>query len=168
MKRGILLLAILIALVSSPTLASDPFIPSNKDSIERKVDLLPADSHFVIKGKINGKKAYLLVDTGASYTVLHSKSAKRFDYKIFKPLSLKPNSTGINVNSSQKIKTAIDVVLEFGQPPFKQAYYSQDLTPVISYIFKISKIRISGIIGTDLLKQHGCTVDIGNKVLRFR
>ena len=166
-KGYINLLAMLITLINCPSLAIGFTVPLANDSIETKVDLLPADNHFLIKGKINGKNAYFLLDTGASYTVLHSKSAKHFDFNIFQSSSNNRNSTSINNKASFKRDTAIDVMLDFGQPSYKQAYYSQNLTPVINHVFSISKIRITGIIGTDLLKQYGCTVDIGNKVLRF-
>jgi len=144
---------------------SNQFENTNSDSIT-EVGLFSVDNHLLIKGKLNGKNAYFLLDTGASCTVLHSKLAKHYKYQIFQSLSSR-KSIGVNGGSNNKRNTAIDVDLYIGQPTITQAYFTQNLSALNEHIYRISKIRIAGIIGSDLLKRFGCGVDFGNKLLKF-
>ncbi len=161
MKRDPKLYCLLLLLICVPV------VLKSNDSIQSQAPLLAADNHILIEGTINGKKAFFLLDTGASYTVLHSKSAKYFNYQIFQSPTSKRKSAGVNSNSTSQRNIAIDVMLNIGQPGIKQAYFTQNLTPVVNHIYSISKIRIAGIIGTDFLKRYGCRVDFGNKLLVF-
>ncbi|GJM29536.1 MAG: hypothetical protein DHS20C17_21710 [Cyclobacteriaceae bacterium] len=163
-------LFLVMFLVTAPCRAS--YIGTQKvglnDSIEVQIDMLPAKNHFLIRGEINGKRAYFLLDTGASYTVLHRKSAKYYNFQLF-PLKTKHNGTiGVNPSTRVERSAAINVLLDFGQSTFKQSYTAQDLTPVVDHVYKISKIRIAGIIGSDFLKRYACSVDLGNKMLVIR
>ena len=45
-------------------------------------DLFYAGNYLMVECQLNGKSAYFMIDTGASYTVLNSKSSKWYDFQV--------------------------------------------------------------------------------------
>ena len=166
-NRLFCLVVVLILTVWHP-IFSKGIEEASGDSLRQSIHLLAAGNHLVLKGYLNGKSTHFLLDTGASYTVLHSKLSKYFSFELFELPSRNRVAAGVNSNSIQKSFSAINVTLQIGQAGvLKQSYLVQDLTPVVDHIFRSSHVRISGIIGTDFLKKLGCQIDFAQGVLRF-
>ncbi len=148
--------------LSTQVHASNLLTDSTSVETAHHVDLFASGNCLMLKCQLNGKPAYFLIDTGASFTILHSKSAKSYGFDVLERKGLKTTGFG---GSASTAKIAIGADLEFNHRKLSMGYLAQDLTKMIRLIQSSTNIRIAGIIGTDLLKRYGCRVDFGNKVL---
>jgi len=146
------------------TTAYSLFTDSTTTETSRYVNLFKAGDYLMIKCQLNGKPAYFLIDTGASFTVLHSKLAKSYSFDVLERKGLQTIGFG---GSTSAIQITIGADIEFKNKKLFMGYLAQDLSKMIRLIQSSSKIRIAGIIGTDLLKRYGCRVDFRNKLLVF-
>jgi len=128
------------------------------------VSLFTSGNYLMLRCQLNGKPAYFLIDTGASFTILHSKSAKSYNFDVLERRSQQTTGFG---GSAATVKIAIGANLEFSHRKISMGFLAQDLSKMITLIQSSSKLRIVGIIGSDLLKRYGCRADLKNKLLKF-
>ncbi|MDQ3051964.1 MAG: retroviral-like aspartic protease family protein [Bacteroidota bacterium] len=120
--------------------------------------------HIAVSGKINGKKAHLIIDSGASQTVFDKKRIEYFlgHKKFEKSESL---STGLGTNSmeSHLVKVPGLVLGDFEIKDDKMILL--DLSHV-NESYKLMKLKpVDGVIGGDILKKYKAVIDYGKKVL---
>jgi hypothetical protein len=120
--------------------------------------------HLVVDAKINGKRANMLIDSGASNTVFDKTRITRFlPTEILQ--THEKLSTGLGTNSMKSESAKIET-LEFGKLKI-EGYQAVilDLSHVnISY--KVMKMKpIDGVIGGDILKKYSGVIDYGKKTL---
>lgn len=123
--------------------------------------------HLIVKSRINGKSARLLVDTGASRTVFDINKKEKFIKKqeLVKNKSL---STGIGTNkmvshSSVINKFSIDQLIIF---EYEGVFI--DLSIVNSSYQQINIKPIDGVLGSDLLKQFNAIINFEKQTLTFK
>jgi len=155
---------ILSAITTTTATGNNLFTDSTATKTTNYVNLFKAGNYLMLKCQLNGKPAYFLIDTGASFTVLNSKSAKNYNFDVLERKGLKTTGFG---GSTSAIQITIGADVEFKNKKLSMGFLAQDLTKMIRLIQSSTKLRIVGIIGTDLLKRYGCSVDFGNKVLKF-
>ena len=119
----------------------------------------------IVVGKINGRKAYFLLDTGSDLTLLHEGKAAYYGFKIKKMVNPQ-RITGANGRISE-INRAGNVNLILGTLPITTAYFTYDLSAIIRSIYNKSFVRISGIIGSDVMIRYGFVIDYGNKQVLY-
>jgi predicted aspartyl protease len=153
-----------LLLATTTTAANKLFIDSTAIETSSYVNLFKAGNYLMLKCQLNGKPAYFLIDTGASFTVLNSKSAKSFGFDVLERKGLQTTGFG---GSTSAVQITIGADIEFKNKKLSMGFLAQDLTKMIRLIQSSTKVRIVGIIGTDLLKRYGCRVDFGNKLLVF-
>ncbi len=131
--------------------------------------LLPIEQdgyHLLIEGRINGKKANFLVDTGASRTVFDEQAIIPY----LKEAIFEDNeklSTGLGTSEMPSKVTVIESI-RFGR--LKISNYP-------SVIINLSNVHLSyealglpgvvGVLGGDLLHQHQCRIDYGRLRITF-
>jgi len=164
LKQIILPVFMGLLLATTTTAANNLFIDSTATETSSYVNLFKAGNYLMLKCQLNGKPAYFLIDTGASFTILNSKSAKDYNFDVLERKGLQTTGFG---GSTSVIQIAIGAELDFEGKGVSMGFLAQDLTKMIRLIQSSSKLRIVGIIGTDLLKRYGCRVDFGNKLLKF-
>lgn len=126
--------------------------------------------HFVIKNepivalKINGKKAYFLVDTGASITLVHDRFARHYNFEVVASAQEDQTLAGFGQNT-QGIREAKKIDITLAEKKMNVVVYSHDLTNIINSINQRTHIRISGILGSDTLRKYGMMVDYANSQL---
>ena len=130
----------------------------------KSVALFNAGDYLMLECKLNGKLAYFMIDTGASFTVLHSRSSKQYDFQVLERKG--QQTTGFGGNN-QSVAIALDASLDIGGQHIAMGFLSQDLSKIARLVHNESKVRIAGIIGSDLLKRLGCRLDLQNKTLRL-
>ncbi len=155
---------ILSAITTTTATGNNLFTDSTATKTTNYVNLFKAGDYLMIKCSLNGKPAYFLIDTGASVTVLNSKSTKNYNFDVLERKGLQTTGFG---GSTAGVQIAFGADIEFNNKKISMGFLAQDLTKMIRLIQNSTKLRIVGIIGTDLLKRYGCRVDFGNKLLKF-
>jgi len=137
-------------------------------TIPFKILSLDADGyHLMVKVKINGKAANLILDTGASKTVLDktrvAKFVKESDFKTHDKLS---SGLGTNTMESQ---TTVLKKLTIGEVEMKD-YITVllDLSHVNASYEQIGLKQVEGVLGSDILMQHKAVIDYEKKVLKLK
>lgn len=121
----------------------------------RKVVFYSVKNCPVVRAEINGKKAYFLVDSGSSFSIINSKSIGRFSFRET-TTSTKINginSTGNMLNEVESIRVHINgrkVDVEF---------LSMDLE-------KLKKnLGVDGILGSDWMRKNKIIIDYKRSIL---
>lgn len=123
--------------------------------------------HLMIKIKINGKTANLIIDTGASKTVLDktrvSKYVKERDFKMHDKLS-----SGLGTNSMESQTTVLKKI-KIGELEIKDyETVLLDLSHVNSSYDQIGLSPVEGVLGSDILLQYNAVIDYEKKILKLK
>ncbi|MCW3103054.1 MAG: putative aspartyl protease [Bacteroidetes bacterium] len=123
--------------------------------------------HLMIKVKINGKAANLILDTGASKTVLDktrvAKFVKESDFKTHDKLS---SGLGTNTMESQ---TTVLKKLKIGEVEITDyTTVLLDLSHVNASYEQIGLKQVEGVLGSDILMQYKAVIDYEKKVLKLK
>lgn len=129
------------------------------------IDLFKAGEYLMLECKLNGKSAYFLVDTGASFSIIHSRLTKKYDLTVVERRSQQSADFG---GTTAAMQIAINAELDFKEIKVSTAFPVQDLSKMSRLLKGDSGVWITGIIGTDLLKRLGCSIDVGRKVMTFK
>ncbi len=132
-----------------------------------KIHFLKLDEeglHLFVKAKINGKNCNMLVDTGASKTVMDKNFLKKKFPKLIAEKS-EHISSGLGTNTMRiemvKIKT-----LKLGEKKIPDHEFAViDLHHVNSMYEAHGFPQIEAILGSDLLLENKAVIDYGKKLL---
>lgn len=134
-----------------------------------KLEIVPIEEdgfHIFIPCRINGKKARLLIDTGASRTVFdHDRIRKFIGKKKIKLDKLDKLSIGLGTNTMESHSTILKtfklgrILLE----NYKAVVL--DMIHVNQSYSMLGMEMIDGVLGGDLLVQLNAVVDYRKKVL---
>ena len=130
----------------------------------RFVRLLNGGGHILIKLKINGKTANILIDTGASSTVLDASRLERFvpDAKL---KELNKLSTGLGTSSMQGHSILINT-MELGVLLIKGLTTTVLDLSNVNASYKMMKLKpIDGVLGGDILNKYKAVIDYKKKLL---
>jgi predicted aspartyl protease len=122
----------------------------------------------VVEAFLNGKKAWFIIDTGATYTLLNASEASQFGFFVREhPLHRKTevNGLGGKLILHETFSCRIDLgPLEIKHFPWK----SGNINRLSAKILKNEKIRLAGILGSDLLSRYGINVNYDNQTISYR
>jgi hypothetical protein len=123
--------------------------------------------HLSIPVRINGKKALMLIDTGASRTVFDQERIKRFTGEEL----MEPNdklSTGLGT-STMKTHTIVLRKINIGNLLVSEfTTILLDLQHVNDSYTKLGLLPIDGVLGSDLLVKYQAVINYKNKKLSLR
>ena len=128
-----------------------------------------AGYHLLVKARVNGKNATLLIDTGASKTVFDKGRILRFaDEKFFKPLEKLSTGLGTSDMETHSIVLKKFQVGKLSLSDFEIIVI--DLSHVNLTYAKLDLPAIDGVLGSDLMVKHDAVIDYRKKemVLRWR
>ncbi|WKN45798.1 retropepsin-like aspartic protease [Tunicatimonas pelagia] len=132
------------------------------------VELAVMRDQPIVRGKINGKKAYLLLDTGADVSIIHCNDAKRYGFSCHTRTSLRGfQLAGLGANVKGLVGV-YDMDLQLGSQTIQANYIALDLSGIIRSLNTGASVKISGIIGSKALKRHGFVVDYDRKEVKMR
>ena len=123
--------------------------------------------HLLVKTKIGRRFYYLILDTGASESVLD----KNLPENLFTSIDIDEDAQTYGIQS-ENIKTAVGVVKTFvlGELKLKnQSFHLVDLSQINELYGNFIDFQISGLIGSDFLNQFQATVSYktGKLTLRY-
>lgn len=128
----------------------------------KKVKIENDGFHFLLSGKINGKKALLILDTGASKTVFDKKKIKLLNEKNIATKSLR-KSKGIGKELMESHETTLNK-FELGKIAFNNFHcLLLDLSHVNKAYASLGLPEIDGILGSDLLVKLNAIIRIGKQ-----
>ena len=123
--------------------------------------------HLLIEVKINGKKAKMLVDTGASKTVFDIKRISAFTRK--KKFDRNEQlSTGLGTNTMQSHNTILKKIEIGGVKINDFEAILLDLSHVNESYEKLDLGNIDGVLGGEILSRHKAEINYGKKQLKLK
>ena len=119
-----------------------------------------SDKRLIIQGHINDKKAYMLIDTGATVGMFHKKAVK--SYKI------------VTSNHSVSLVGAGGAFTAYvSNTPFLLAdkpiyqFVVSDISDVVNSIKRQTGIEIAGVIGLNQMKMMGISIDTDDNYIEI-
>ena len=122
--------------------------------------------HIMIQGRINGKEANFLIDTGASRSVFDFATMSKF---IDDPQFQKKEGITAGVGSSDLESSTFDIEsIALGDLEIKHYQaVALDLENIHETYEKINLPKIHGIIGGDVLATHKAVINYRLKKIRI-
>jgi hypothetical protein len=118
----------------------------------------------VVEGKINGKKAYFIIDTGASISILNETEANRFGFKFAVAEGMEVHGLGGHAG----INEVFECEVEFGSLKIKGVkFHTRKLNEVMQAITENDHIHIAGIIGANVIDFYGVTINYKNRTISY-
>lgn len=157
MRKLLFGLLILVSLTTCQKEVSNEFTYSHQ-ILER--DFLP-----IVEGTLNGKKAYFLLDTGASLSILDLKSAANYNVRIGITEDMGIGGYGGVTSDVSELQ---NVDLRLGSERMKDNFSGKDIQYLIQAIRKITGYTIVGIIGNNNITESKLILDFENNVILKR
>ena len=121
----------------------------------------------IVVGTLNGKKAYFLIDTGSSISMLNSSDKRKFRFDL-KELQLKDYAlSGLHSQRRGKVEVALNIEMLLGNQKIYCNFIAFDLTTIVRAIHSGTGIHINGIIGSDLMKNYGFVINYVEEKISF-
>ena len=121
---------------------------------------------LTVAGKINGKKAHLIIDSGASQTVFDKNRIEDFlGHNKFEKSKSFSSGLGTNSMESHLVKAPGLSVGNFEIKDEKMILL--DLSHVNESYQALKLKPVDGVIGGDILKRYKAVIDYGKKVITF-
>lgn len=113
----------------------------------------------IVKATINGKTAYLLLDTGSDINIMHSRVAKKYNFAIYKKnVGLRRRLTTVN-GMEREFGHAYDLYLMLSGRHIPSDFITLDIGSIVKSVRNNTGITISGIIGSGTMKNHYFIID---------
>lgn len=119
----------------------------------------------IVKGTLNGKKAYFLLDTGASVSILDVKKSSEYGVEIGDIEDVGVAGYG-GVTTDITILSNVD--LRFGTERMKDKFSGKDIGYLIEVIRKNTGFEIVGIVGNNNIATSKLILDFENNVILKR
>ena len=138
---------------------------TNNNFTNGSVKFISAKGVPVLKGTLNGKPAYFIMDSGASLSVLDSDQSKDYGFNVYADSE---DGMVAGYGGTTQMESASNVNIEIGGVKFIGDYKSQDISNIVSAISKDLGIHISGIIGSDIMSNLGIIIDFGTESIELK
>ncbi|MEP3390530.1 MAG: aspartyl protease family protein [Reichenbachiella sp.] len=126
----------------------------NYETVEAKYRGKP-----IIQMTLNDKKTWVLLDTGSEYTVLDTGAKKKYGFFVSASSANTLNISGLSSTNNRLHETS-RASLQFGHVQLKGPTYAFDLSTVATSIQRRTGKRITAIIGTHMMRNHGFILDM--------
>lgn len=130
------------------------------------MEIEPRSFHPIVLGRIDGFEVNLILDTGASRTVIDRSIAANFP--VIEIESAEPFAAGINAQriSVEQVEIPSLVLgdIDFG----KILAFTADLSPISQLYNEMMNFSIHGLLGCDFLEQHKASVDFETRLINLK
>jgi hypothetical protein len=132
----------------------------------RLIDLQDNGCHIMCSASVNGYKLNILIDTGASVTVLDINRIKTINPQ--QQLNEHHKSfTGVGSGSIQTYSTKLDEITFDGFTLYNLAVMVIDLVHVNNAYASLDLDRVDGVMGGDLLLELKARIDYSGRILEI-
>lgn len=157
--RTLIIIFILVSAFSSSRVRA-------QQSDIKYIEIVHMDRKPIVAAKVNGKKTYLIVDTGSDISMLNIKSSEHFGFVPTVNSELTYQLEGLNGEKKQ-LSWAKKLSVTLGDSEIKARFYTMDLTRLMSSVKHKTHISVQGIIGSDIMKKYDFRVDFKNRNIGF-
>ena len=123
-----------------------------------EINIIENKTMLFIQITLNNKKAYLLIDTGASKSLLDITQAEKYNFKY----NLLVKDKYIGIGGKQDIFTIYNYKINELFIPF----FGADISNINEYFIK-DNIPIIGILGCDFLEKYKTKIDFETNKLYY-
>lgn len=127
---------------------------------DNKINFISFNKLPIVEGKINNRKAYFILDSGASISVLDETQSHKFRFDIEESDDEAAGYGGIAQFSS-----VYNADIEMGGLDMITKFKSQDLTVIVVAMEVAEGITISGIIGNDIMKPNRFIINLADETI---
>ena len=113
-----------------------------------------SEKRLIIEVKVNDKKAYFLIDTGASIGLIDNNKRKKFDLSVGREY----NGTLVGAGGEMRNVRHCNTFVEFENKIIPQ-FLLTDISGVVESIKRETGIEILGIISLPQMKMANITLD---------
>lgn len=134
-----------------------------------KLHFIPIDEtgfHIKVKAIINGKTAWLIVDTGASKTVLDKNKIESY-LDLNTITSLDQFSSGLGTNNMESGLVEVEKIKLGGLSLTKQAVAVLNLENVDIAYSQLQLPLVQGILGGDILQKYHAVINYKKQYLKL-
>ena len=132
------------------------------ESSEREIPFYDNSKVPIIEGILNGKKAYFIVDSGASISILDINQSREYSFNC---LDLENTVVGFGGKSTYYTLSNVNVDLKL--IPTISEFKGNDLKLLVKTIDKHTNVKIVGILGSDIFKKNEIQIDYFTNSIRY-
>ena len=133
-----------------------------KGSLEKEIPFVDVEKVPIIKATLNNKSCYLMVDTGASISILDVTQSKTYNFKL---TSVANEVLGLGGKTNYYNLDNVNVELDSLQ--FVSSFKGGSLNQLVKTIRINSGYNIVGIVGSDIFKSHGFKIDYSTNSIKY-
>ena len=134
----------------------------NSDTVRSVIRFVqPSRTLPFIKVKVNGKDAYFLLDTGASFTVIDENQAAKYKIRCTELPDQEFKGIGGSNTLSETDLTSVEIDGKILISEFK----ASDLGPVCTTLKNATGFTVVGILGSDFFERYGFVFDYNKNTL---
>ncbi|MFQ3212837.1 MAG: hypothetical protein ACJAT1_000212 [Marivirga sp.] len=118
----------------------------------------------LVEVTINGTKAWALLDANIDFTVFNAEDQDVYGFKNYKYSN---DQYRLNMREAQNLNFQVvgDADISIGDESLYGAKLSADISPLVREVSASSGRRISLIIGLNMMKHHGFSIDVCNSTV---
>jgi hypothetical protein len=142
-----------------------PSIPSLPECFppHEYLPIVHFDKQPIVKGSLNGREVYFMIDSGSELSLLNAAEAKGFGFRISSSPAKSRNLSGLAGEGDRPYHLS-QYEIRLGSQVLQGTFYAYPL----EHLFSGKKdFKPVGIIGSKLLKAYGCSIDFKNQRLRI-
>lgn len=128
------------------------------DAMQQSQSQIVLKSLPFVQANINGEDAWLLLDTGASLSLIDSTFVAQHEM-VGKERSIKRLSY---VTGALQVSHAIDADIVIANGTVKLDMFIDDISDILKQLSKALGHEVVGILGCDYMTKSGSLIDIGN------
>ncbi|PIB35970.1 hypothetical protein BFP72_11470 [Reichenbachiella sp. 5M10] len=118
----------------------------------------------IVPMTLNGKKTWVLLDTGSDISVLNLRDQDKYAFHAHQDFNQKIKVAGFGSRHNQ-LHEVTNAQLYFGEMRLKTDFYAYDITHIVSSIRARTGKTVTAILGTNLMRQYGFVIDIGTSTV---
>jgi len=134
----------------------------DRDFTDNTVEFETVEKVPIVKGTLNNKIAYYIIDSGASISVLDESQSKDYGFGVYDNPEF---GNGFGYGGVAKFKEAMGVNAYIGGVKINVAFKAQNLSLLSDNLKRQYGIKIVGIVGCDWLKTNEIIIDFKNNTL---
>lgn len=121
----------------------------------------------IIEMTINNQKTWVLLDTGSDITIVNIDSKDKYGFTTYVNDESRYQVPGFGSEKNQ-LHQVRNCDLKFGDTHLKRKVYAFDISNITNSIKVRTGKNVTAIIGSDMMRDYGFVIDLGNKSVEMK